>query len=149
MEATVTPVAEFAESRPSPVLCVHIAVGGAEHSIWFADRGCDLEREALRVGQLSVAWRELSGGLLRGQAALGRDTLCECYLVAAGDMDETRESLRSQGVSRTEATLIARMPERPLLATFARHAAEIPPATLRRLHQFLLATAETCTDPAC
>jgi hypothetical protein len=142
-------VAEVAESQPSPVLCVHFAIGGAEHSIWFADRGCDLERESVRVGPLSVAWRELPGGLLRGQAVLGRDTLCECYLVASGDMDETRDSLRSHGVSRSDASLIARMPERPLLATFARHAAEIPPATLRRLHQILIATAETCADPMC
>jgi hypothetical protein len=149
MEADVTPIAETAESRASPVLCVHFAVGGAEHSIWFAERGCDLECESVRVGRLSVAWRELPGGLLRGQAVLGRGTLCECYLVADGDMDETRETLRTHGVSRSDASLIARMPERPLLATFARHAAEIPPATLRRLHQFLLATAETCTDPAC
>lgn len=120
-----------------PILCVHFAAGGSEHTIWYGDAAAPADVDGWGAGRVSIAWRELPGPLLRGQLVLGRDVACDCFLLLGGDAREDQVMLRSQGVPRSHAALLARMPQRPLLATFARRG-DLPPATVRRLHRLLL-----------
>jgi hypothetical protein len=123
-------------------LSVHFAAGGAEHRIDFTEPAPAAEVARAAAAKLTVAWGSPHGPLLRGRAMLRGDVACEAYLLrgTAGRPAEDRELLRSQGLPREWAALLARMPERPLLATVAR-GQELSPHLLRRIHSLLVAVA--------
>jgi hypothetical protein len=125
-------------------LCVHFSSRATEHGIWFAEPAPEAEVDASRVGRMSVVWRELPDPLLRGYARLGRDVVCDCFLLPGSTPADDRRMLRAQGVGREAAAIIARMPQRPLLATFGR-GGELPPPLVRRFQRLLLWTAATCS----
>ena len=133
-------------------LCVHFTGRGAEHVICFADRAPAPEVTRARAARLVIEWDDATGvsanTLLRGRALLRGEIACDAFLLTAptvgpGDSIvhapvEDRTLLRAAGVPRDRATLLARMPERPLLATSTR-GPELSPHLLRRIHSLLLA----------
>jgi hypothetical protein len=121
---------------------VHFTGRGAEHRIDFADPVPAAEVARAAAARLTAEWDAGRGGLLRGRAMLRGDVACEAYLLpgAAGGPADERAVLRAAGLSREGAALLARMPERPLLATVAR-GAEVSPNLLRRVHALLIAAA--------
>ena len=124
-------------------LCVHFSSRATEHGIWFAEPAPEAEVDAFRVGRMSVVWRELPGPLLKGYAMLGREVVCDCFLLPGSSLANDRKMLRAQGVPRDAASIIARMPQRPLLATLGR-GGELPAPLVRRFQRLLLSTAAAC-----
>jgi len=123
-------------------LCVHFAAGGVEHRIDFAEPAPLAEVGRAATARLTVEWDAGVAGLLRGRAMLRGNVACEAYLLRcnAARPGDDRELLRSQGLPREWASLLARMPERPLLATVAR-GPELSPNLLRRIHSLLITVA--------
>jgi hypothetical protein len=121
---------------------VHFAAGGVEHRIDFAEAAPRAEIARAATARLTVEWDAPRAGLLRGRAMLRGDVACEAYLLlgAAGGVAEDRDLLRAGGLPREWAALLARMPERPLLATVAR-GPELSPHLLRRVHSLLISVA--------
>lgn len=137
--------AALSESICGATLCVHFSSRAAEHGIWFAEPALEAEVDASRMGRMSVVWRELPGPLLRGYAMLGRDVVCDCFFLSGSSPADDRRMLRAQGVPREAAGIIARMPQRPLLATLGR-GGELPPPLVRRFQRLLLSTAAACSS---
>jgi hypothetical protein len=133
----------FATTRvPTAALCVHFAAGGGQRRIDFTDAAPPVELARAAAARLTVALDVVQPRLLRGRAVLRGEVACEAYLLAvtaAGPGDD-RELLRSAGLPREWAALLARMPERPLLATVAR-GPELSPNLLRRIHSLLMTRA--------
>jgi hypothetical protein len=123
-------------------LSVHFAAGGAERRIDFTEPAPGAEVARAAAAKLTVRWDASPGPLLRGRAMLRGDVACEAYLLhgSAHGAAVDREWLRAAGVPREWATLLARMPERPLLATVAR-GPELSPHLLRRVQSLLIAAA--------
>ena len=143
------------DTRPgrggTAMLCVHFAGRGSAHVICFTDPARASEVDRARAARLVVEWDEDGGPLLRGRALLRGEVACDAYLLAALDAPahtpaRDRELLRAAGFPRDRASLLARMPERPLLATAARGPAPSP-QLLRRIHSLLLAGAATVARP--
>jgi hypothetical protein len=130
------------ETGPVAALCVHFAAGGVKHRIDFAEPAPRAEIVRAAAARLTVEWDAPRAGLLRGRAMLRGDVACEAYLLlgAAGGPGEDRDLLRAAGLPREWAALLARMPERPLLATVAR-GPEWSPHLLRRVQSLLIAVA--------
>jgi hypothetical protein len=127
---------------PTAALCVHFAAGGAERRIDFTDAAPPSELDRAAAARLTVALDAVQPGLVRGRAVLRGEVACEAYLLpgtSAGPGDD-RERLRSAGLPREWAALLARMPERPLLATVAR-GPDLSPNLLRRIHSLLITAA--------
>jgi hypothetical protein len=133
-------------------LCVHFSGRRAEHVICFAEPAPALEVARAGAARLVVEWDDATASLLRGRALLRGEVACDAWLLTAptvgpGDSIvhapvEDRALLRAAGVPRDRATLLARMPERPLLATSTR-GPDLSPQLLRRIHSLLLAHAAT------
>ena len=121
-------------------LCVHFTGRRVEHGICFAEAAPGPEVARARAARLQVEWDERPGAVLRGRALLRGEVACDAYLLTGEWSAGDREQLRSEGLPREWATLLARMPERPLLCTVAR-GPDLSPQLLRRIHSLLLATA--------
>jgi len=127
---------------PAAALSVHFAAGGVEHRIDFTDAAPTAELARAAAARLTVALDVVHPGLLRGRAVLRGEVACEAYVLlgTTGKQGDDRELLRSAGLPRESAALLARMPERPLLATVAR-GPELSPNLLRRIHSLLIILA--------
>ena len=139
------------------VLCVHFTSEWDSYSLWTAGAGADADNRPPITG-LRITWLRRPSGVLWGEVSchgsaacaailLDRcpDGVCQCCDGAggayAGDRYRCdRDWLRSEGVPRRRAEILARLPERPLLATFAR-GPNMPPDMVRRIHRLLLAAA--------
>lgn len=128
-------------------LCVHFSSSGAEHCISFTEAVSQAETHRARAARLTIEWDDRPHGLLRGRALLRGEVACDAYLLTprpggAGDANRSsardRDLLRGEGLPREWAALLARMPERPLLATAAR-GPDLSPQLLRRVHSLLIA----------
>lgn len=137
MEATLEldPRPVDSDAPNAGTLCVHFAASGSEHSIWLA--GCD--EAAGGIGRASILWRDTPGPIAHGRVVFGRGAACDCLFLMDGDARGEREVLRALGVPRERASLLARMPHRPLLVTTGRDG-DLDPAMVRRLHRLLLST---------
>lgn len=135
-------------------LCVHFSASGAEHCISFADAVPPEEVSRAASARLTVAWSRHPGGTFVGRALLRGEVACDAYLLdhQAHPVTELRtaaqdcDALRSAGLSRHRSHLLARLPQRPLLATVSR-AADLSPKLLRRVHGVLLAGALESVPP--
>ena len=125
------------------ILCAHFSTRTGEHCIGFAEAAPEGEVYRARAARLEVDWEDRNGGLLRGRALLRGDVACDAYLLTGEPADPTddRDALRAEGLPREWASLVARMPERPLLVTVAR-GPELSPTLLRRVHSLLAAADE-------
>ena len=125
------------------ILCVHFSARTGEHCIGFAEAAPEGEVRRARGARLTAAWDEHGPGLLGGRALLRGDVACDAYLLTGEPADpvDDRDALRAEGLPREWASLVARMPERPLLVTVAR-GPELSPTLLRRVHSLLLAAAD-------
>ena len=129
--------AEVADAPPdAATLCVHFTSGRADHAIWLAEPD---EPPAQAISRASVVWRDLPGPVLHGRVIFGRGATCDCFLLLGGDARLELDALRQLGLSRSQASLLVRMRQRPLLVTAAR-AGEAEPGLVRRLHRLLLST---------
>lgn len=134
-------------TAPRATLCVHFSASGAEHCISFTEAASPAESYRARAARLTIEWDDRLPGLLRGRALLRGEVACDAYLLmpppgGAGDANRSsardRDLLRGEGLPREWAALLARMPERPLLATAAR-GPDLSPQLLRRVHSLLIA----------
>ena len=140
------PVLSPIPSKPT-VFCVHFSADGRSQDMWFLDADWAPDRSSF-----SSRWSETGGIVRRGELLHGGQTLCDAVLLldhAARASDEAweaywfardRDALLAEGLSRSQAALLAAMRDRPLLATFARHAV-LPPPALRRAHRLLVDAA--------
>ena len=142
MVAPNQPTGLTTRHEPAAALCVHFAAGGVERRIDFTDAAPPAELARAAAARLTVALDVVQPGLLRGRAVLRGEVACEAYVLlgTATRPADDRELLRSTGISREWANLLARMPERPLLATGAR-GPELSPNLLRRIHSLLITSA--------
>jgi hypothetical protein len=135
-----------ATTRPNgieTILCVHFSTRAGEHCIGFAEAAPQCEVRRARAARLDVEWEARDGGLLRGRALLRGDVACDAFLLTGEPADPAneRDVLRAEGLPREWSSLVARMPERPLLVTVAR-GPELSPTLLRRVHSLLIAAAD-------
>lgn len=143
-------------AAPRATLCVHFSASGAEHCISFTEAASEAETNRARAARLTIGWDVRRDWLLRGRALLRGEVACDAYLLtpapvgadganrsSAGD----RDLLRAEGLPRERATLLARMPERPLLATAA-CGPDLSPQLLYRIHSLLIVAATSLVAPA-
>jgi hypothetical protein len=131
------------ESRPAPAahyphcepICVHFTGRGAEHSLWLPEAVKDESAETTTDG-IALSWQRGPGEVLRGEVTLRGAVVCD-VLAPVGARD--RRALRSLGLTRAQAAVLAQSAGRPVLATFARGPA-LPPDMQRQVHRLLLAS---------
>jgi len=140
------------------LFCVHFSADGREHGMWFIepDDGADDTRADACAGrlpaELSARWQLSPRGIPRAEVCRRGDVLCEALLLTEdekpADPGETRialsarharDGLRAEGLTALQASMLAGIRQRPLLATVARRA-ELPPATARQVHRLLLSS---------
>ena len=136
------------------LFCVHFSADGREHGMWFVDcdgPGDDGEPLPRLPAELSARWRVSQRGTPRAEVCRRGDVLCEALLLTEdekpADPGETRialsaryvrDVLRAEGLTAQQASMLAGIRQRPLLATVARRA-ELPPPMARQVHRLLLA----------
>lgn len=127
--AAVTPGTQY------DAMCVHFTGRGAEHSLWLAETMTDEASETTTDG-IALSWQRGAGGVLRGEVCLRGSVVCD-VLVPAGMSDP--RVLRSLGLTRAQAAVLAQSGGRPVLATFS-HGPALPPAMQRQVHRLLIAS---------
>jgi hypothetical protein len=128
--------------RPA-TLCVHFS--SAERCVSFSEAAPHWELERAAGARLRIEWDVASGAVHRGRALLRGEVACDAYLLtheaAGASIGHDRDLLRAAGLPKDRASLLARMPERPLLATVG-NGPEMSPQLMHRIHSLLLAGAE-------
>src|SRR5580765_5482194 len=128
--------------RPA-TLCVHFS--SAERCVSFSEAAPQGELERAAAARLTIEWDLASGPAHRGRALLRGEVACEAYLLTQEtegvSIGHDRDLLRAAGLPKDRALLLARMPERPLLATVG-HGPQMSPQLMHRIHSLLLAAAE-------
>src|SRR5439155_6503577 len=124
-------------------LCVHFAHGGDDYCLTV---GAD-EKGTAALPELAVSWRRRPSGVLWGEVMLRRSPLCDAVLLhdSGRGYRHDRDVLRQEGLPRTRAAILARLPQRPLLASFAR-GPQLPRHTLGQIHGLLLSAAAACRE---
>ena len=117
------------------VLCVHFTGTGGEHDVWLADGRAGAEADA---DGLSLSWERGPKGVIRGRVCLHGAAVAEALLLPPAPALGQR-FLRDLGLSRCQASALARWLGRPTLATFSRGPA-LSRDTQRRVHRALLAS---------
>jgi hypothetical protein len=116
-------------------MCVHFPGRGAEHSLWLAEAMTD-EASETTTDAMALSWQRGPDGVLRGEVAMRGAVVCD-VVATVGSSD--RRALRSLGLTRAQAAVLAQSAGRPVLATIARGPA-LPPDMQRRIHRLLLAS---------
>lgn len=128
------------------VLCVHFNREWDEYSIWLA--GAD--DSAATPPDLRFAWQMRPSGVAWAEASNRHAVACDAVLLdirhTGATWQQVRDLLRVEGVPRQCAAILARLPERPLLATFARGPV-LSTDMVRQIHQVLLTRARVSTVP--
>jgi hypothetical protein len=123
----------------STVLCVHFTGPCGNHSLRIEEPGADAQDDQF-IGEVSVCWRRRPSGILRGAVSFGRTVVCDAVFLQRPGAAHDRDALLAAGISRKGAKVVARLPHRPLLATFARGPV-FGPDLIRRTHRLLIAAA--------
>ena len=129
--------------HPTPAapatLCVHFTRDWDEYNLWLA--GADDARPTA-FSRLRIAWHERPTGVLWAEVSNSHSTACDAILLdhryTAATWQQIRDLLRAEGVPRQCAAILARLPERPLLATFAR-GPSMSTDMVRQIHRLLRA----------
>jgi len=121
------------------VLCVHFTSRRGDYSLWVAESEVESAGDQFS-GEVSVCWRRRPGGLLQGAVSFGRTVACDATFLQGSGAGIDRNALVAEGVSAKCAAVIAQLPQRPLLATFARGPV-LSPDLVRRTHRLLIAAA--------
>ena len=119
-------------------LCAHFTGARGDYDL-SVDEGAPEDGDASLEGFV-VAWRHRLDGMLAGRVSRRGTVVCEAVLLGGstdGSARQVRNQLRREGVSHRCAAALARMPQRPLLATFAR-GPELSSEMLRRVHRLLI-----------
>ena len=123
-------------------LCVHFTRDWDEYNLWLAGAGDDFTDPP---ANLRIAWHERPTGVLWAEVSNRHGVACDAVLLdrrhTGATWQQVRDLLRAEGVPRQCAAILARLPERPLLATFAR-GPSMSTDMVRRIHRVL--RAEMC-----
>jgi hypothetical protein len=130
------------------VLCVHFTREWDEYSLWLAVPDAE---QAMPAPGFAAAWQQRESGMLWGEVSYRHAAACDAIFIderhAGATWQHVRDLLRAEGTPRQCAAILARLPERPLLATIARGPA-MSPDMVRRMHATLLGDLLTRRGPA-